>query len=81
MKAKIKIIESQIIEQFSCPYCGDRVDKDNGACCGEAGHGEMMYATDDDSSWMTHDEFYDKYEVEGESNYFNEQEPERTDDR
>lgn len=62
---KTLITPSQVIEQLCCPYCGNEFSNQNQACCGEAGHGELMYATDNDSSWMSWDEFTTLYEIEG----------------
>jgi hypothetical protein len=43
VKQKIEIHQSEVERQFSCPYCGEKVSEENGACCGEVGHGEDMY--------------------------------------
>lgn len=61
---RTKILQSQVIEQICCPYCYNELSGENAACCGEAGHGEKMFALDDDSSWMTQDEFDKVYEIE-----------------
>jgi RNA polymerase subunit RPABC4/transcription elongation factor Spt4 len=39
---------SKFIERlFGCPYCGGGLSEEWSACCGEAGHGEYLYFTED----------------------------------
>lgn len=63
IKPRKQILSDNVATQFSCPFCFNKLEEDHNFCCGEAGHGEVMYANASDWSWQTKEEFLVEYEV------------------
>jgi len=61
MGARKQVPENIVEIYLGCPYCSWPLASTAATCCGEAGHGEIMFLVKDEP--YLSDEFHDQFEI------------------